>query len=1064
MSLRRSSSQRVVALSGASILVLIACSAAQAQQAAAPSGPDGKAKETLSEVVVVGQRKALKTAQDLKKTADQIVDSITATDIGALPDRSVTEALQRVPGVTIGRTDAPRDVDRLTVEGSGVQIRGLSWVRSELDGRDSFGAKNGRQLSWEDITPELLAGVDVYKNPSADIIEGGLGGTVNLRTWMPFDSKGQKFAYSADLTQGDLAGRTTPSGSVLYSNRFSTKVGEFGILIDLAQSELKSRVDELEVDPYDAHNSSCQATSTSAALSPTSAGYAACVSGSPWKAPNAVAGYANSTVMAPTGVEFRDINRDKTRQGAYIALQYRPVPNLEFYGTYFRSQSSQYTKSYFLQTSACCSATTNQSFINTPAPGSTWNINGAGNFVSGDLWDGSNQGFLFNIGTNWSKQWTQTNDLSTGFKWYTGHWTIHGDVQYIQAASKTVDNTAYNAVIAPGLNLNVDGALPKINVDANGAMENASNYFWYAFMDDKQFNDARQLAGTFDATYDFNNDWLHSFRFGVRDTTRHATARDSGYNWALLSATWSSPQPALVSEFPTNQQLVTFNNFMHGAASAPSSLWLPTPAFASNTRGAYTFFNTNTAAAGYIPQANSLNAANGTSSIYGVNYSWASSSFWAPFNGDYQDGFSPTAGGGINRQGEQTDAGYAVLRFGHDKLFGVDVPFDGNIGVRVVDTQETADGYVGYPALLPTETAALNPLSLIPASELTFADGSKINLKKSSSYVSVLPSLNLRFKLKPDLFLRFSAAQSIVRPDFYQLQPTFQIAAGVTNYTLANAQTVTINGVSTAVPAGTQEPASVSYTFYAGNPDLKPMRSNQYDVSLEYYLTPWSLISADVFYKDIFDYIQNTASSVTLTNGGITRTAVGTIPENFGHGSVEGVELQARGFFDFLPGPLAGLGADVNMTILESHGQENASGSPYDAQQISASQLKLPLEQLSRYNANVTLMYNKYGVDARLAYNWRSRYLMTASASNLIAPVFSQAYGQLDGSILYSINEHTKIGFQAVNLSNSKIVEEIDERNNSFYGTSGVYSASLVYRHNWAVTDRRFSLVLRGTF
>jgi hypothetical protein len=80
--------------------------------------------------------------------------------------------LQRIPGLAIGRVPQPRDADRIAVEGAGVTIRGLSWVRSELNGHTSFSAKNSRVLGFEDIPPELLAGVDVYKNPSAQQVEG----------------------------------------------------------------------------------------------------------------------------------------------------------------------------------------------------------------------------------------------------------------------------------------------------------------------------------------------------------------------------------------------------------------------------------------------------------------------------------------------------------------------------------------------------------------------------------------------------------------------------------------------------------------------------------------------------------------------------------------------------------------------------------------------------------------------------------------------------------------------------------------------------------------------------
>jgi outer membrane receptor for monomeric catechols len=126
--------------------------------------------------------------------------------------------------------------------------------------------------------------------------------------------------------------------------------------------------------------------------------------------------------------------------------------------------------------------------------------------------------------------------------------------------------------------------------------------------------------------------------------------------------------------------------------------------------------------------------------------------------------------------------------------------------------------------------------------------------------------------------------------------------------------------------------------------------------------------------------------------------------------------------------------------------------------------LQLPLEQLSRYSYNFTLMYNKYGIDARLAYNWRSRYLMSASASNVQAPAYMEDYGQLDASLLYTLNEHFKVGIQAANLLDTKNVISIDERDNWYYGTQGNMSQSLIYKHNWTVADQRVSLVLRGSF
>src|SRR5215831_19494088 len=176
------------------------------------------ASDNLEEVVVSGIRASLQSAQAIKKNADQVVDSITATDIGALPDRSVSEALQRIPGVTLQRTNANRDPARLASEGGGIFIRGLSWVRSETNGRDIFSANNGRDLSFEDVSADLLAGVDVYKNPSAELIEGGIGGIVNLRTRLPFDNDKRELAFSADYNYADLKEEGFASGNALYSD------------------------------------------------------------------------------------------------------------------------------------------------------------------------------------------------------------------------------------------------------------------------------------------------------------------------------------------------------------------------------------------------------------------------------------------------------------------------------------------------------------------------------------------------------------------------------------------------------------------------------------------------------------------------------------------------------------------------------------------------------------------------------------------------------------------------------------------------------------------------------
>src|SRR6478735_1627912 len=138
-------------------------------------------------IVITGTRRALRTSQQIKRNADTVVDSITATDIGAFPDKSVAEALQRVPGITVSRLQSSDDSSHFSAEPASVLIRGLTFVRTEFNGRDSFSADGYRGLNFNDISPELMAGVDAYKNQTAEMIEGGIAGVVNLRTRLPFD-------------------------------------------------------------------------------------------------------------------------------------------------------------------------------------------------------------------------------------------------------------------------------------------------------------------------------------------------------------------------------------------------------------------------------------------------------------------------------------------------------------------------------------------------------------------------------------------------------------------------------------------------------------------------------------------------------------------------------------------------------------------------------------------------------------------------------------------------------------------------------------------------------------
>src|SRR6204780_2006811 len=178
-------------------------------QAAPATPPAADQPETLETIVITGVRASVKSAEDIKKNADQVVDSIVSEDIGKLPDNNVIEALQHVTGVQISRNAA---------EATQLLIRGLPDIETLLNGREIF-TSFGRFITLQDIPAELLARVDVEKSARADDIEGGIAGVIDVRLHRPFDFDGAEFAGSLRGTHDTLADTNNPTASVLASNR-----------------------------------------------------------------------------------------------------------------------------------------------------------------------------------------------------------------------------------------------------------------------------------------------------------------------------------------------------------------------------------------------------------------------------------------------------------------------------------------------------------------------------------------------------------------------------------------------------------------------------------------------------------------------------------------------------------------------------------------------------------------------------------------------------------------------------------------------------------------------------
>ncbi len=973
---------------GASMLALAALLPATAMAQTADQGGQ------LEEIIVTGIRAQVQSAQAIKQNANQIVDSVTATDIGALPDRSVTEVLQRIPGITIGRTADGRDADRISVEGSGVQIRGLSMVRGEFNGRDSFGARNGRALGFEDVPPELMAGVDVYKNPSADRVEGGLGGTVNLRTRTPFDAKGRILAASVDYSYADLRKEGKPSFSALYSDRWEhNKLGEFGVLFDVSDSKLSTRADTFSVNPYRER------------------------SGTPG-ASNYIAGVASGkTVYVPDGWGYRTLDFERERFGLAGVVQWRPDNRWDITLQYLRSAAEQAALEHVVGV--------NTGSANGPAKGTNFEYDANGYFVKGTISNAADgTGTTHDIDlldARWNRRYSVTQDASLNVKFApTDAWSFEGDVQYVKSTTKSIDFTIFDALpgnsALPAATLDLTGGLPKITMNvADAYRTNPANYYYSAAMDNHQRNEADQWAERFDAEYTFDDDWLSSARFGVRHNKREATTRDSNYNWGWISQTWTGEGVSTLDK-STKIPYVSYgsNNFMRGAITQPGVFLVPDGTLAKN----------------YVDAAKAVLATE-------KEPSWGGG--WRPFNGDYEA--QTGGGGGVNRQSEETFAAYAMTSFANSvNLFGEAKDVDGNVGVRYIHTKTRGTGLSIVPSAsslqLGTGTAA---------NILAFFNGTRTDFEGGRTYDYFLPTFNMRVKLTDELQWRVAAGRSIVRPDLQQLSPTFNVSATAGQL---------VGGVcQTGGSSGGNNNCIYQYTGSAGNPDLAPIRSNQYDMSLEWYFAPTGSITGAAFYKDVYGFVTTTLQTVDFTNNGVTNKILTNQPYNAGHGTIKGFEIAYSQFYDFLPGLLSGLGFQGNLTYIDAKGTRNAAVNPYDANQLAIvkGSTDLPLEGMSKWSYNLQALYSYDPVELRLAWNWRDRYLLTTTAANINIPAWADDYGQLDASAFYTVNEHLKAGVEAANISNS--------RTKILVGFPGKLTM-----HNWVDADRRYTFVLRATY
>lgn len=968
-----------------------------ATQAADQTEPGG-------DVVVTGRRAALEAADARKRRSETIIDSVVADDAGKLPDNSITEVLQRVSGVTIVRFAALNDPDHFSVEGSGIQVRGLTGVASRLNGRDIFSANGGRAIQFADVTPELMAAVDVYKASTADLIEGGTGGQIDLRTKVPFDFKdGFHIAATGEGSMGDLTRKLDGSGSILASASFDTGIGHIGILGDYARSRLSSTSNFLRTAPYFR------------------------------------VGLGGKDYFIPGGYDYGEEKFQRTRTGIYGAIQWAPADSLTFTGTFFQSRYKNRSGDWGAQTEltpgdnalvvdpAVSTFDDNGLLLSTPSLFSRSNITGLPNatFVGS-----GNKGAY--------RSTTTTRDYSLSAAWTPedGPLSIRGSIQRVTSAQDYGRLDVFREVnFLSGFGLDVSGNdLPVVTLPAGSLaiLNDPASYNWTASMPHDERNRGRLDAAQLDLEYKFEDSFFRSVKVGGRIAKRRERDQQNGYAWAALGRGWNGdPQLTYANAAPGDVEQHVFKDFFHGDAVLPGNLYFPTDALVRGYIGDRTGL-TKSPPGGFCGDINDPNNP-------------------LTFNCSAAGPLPPGSGyGGLathpdlvpNNNDTKTYAGYALVRFGQAEGRGV----SGNVGVRVVRIENNATGFL----LQNENTFIRGGQTLTLATATTPRDG-------KAKFTRVLPSVNVEYAPMDNVKLRAGYNITLDLPDFNSLRASGSV------------------GVATTTAAVQGQPGTfTNFTTDAGNPLLKPVRSDNFDISLEWYPRPGTTFHLSPFYKRLSDVLVYTLAQQPITvlfTNGTTETTTGTVTgvaNATRSAKVKGFEIGGRFFFDMLPGLLSGFGFEGNYTFIDSKNPGNLFRDIY-----GNTGEDLPLVGLSKHNFNATLLYEKGPVSARAAYSWRTKYLQSTTSNGLTPtysyyatpgqgngtstvislPQYGDTYGQLEAGVRFKITENFSYSIQGTNLLNSTVRT-----------LQGAYPGGALRGRSWFQTDRRLAVGISLAF
>lgn len=937
------------------------------------------------EVIVLGVRGAQESAINTKRDATSIVDSISAEDIGKLPDVTIADSLQRITGIQIRRSAG---------EGANINIRGLPQVVTQLNGEVYLGAGSVTtvQPNFSDIPSQLFKGADVIKSPTASLSASGLTGTVDLKTRRPFDmDEGFTYAGGLELQTGEDSGEVDPN----LNGLINWKGDKIGVLFAASYANVNL------ANYYNGLNSEVGWTSTVSEdggfndygndangdddSNDKFVGYQGF---SAWNQFTERERFGlNGSFQADLGEGFQftadwfHTTQDEYNRQAGLSLtnkwasqDFFSVGSSRNTGVDGYNTAQLYTVTgsrlkSFSQNNAYFSRSNNLnlelSYDNGGAfTATTRFVKGKADqefrhgFFEGDLTDGTTTNIWRDTLEDRIADNAKHNFFPSDVAGQPGSWAIPNPRGYSEDPTLTIDYRGSDPVWS-GFDNRINGRL--------GTGDNALTIREY-LGDSQNYN---QAAITSENNYDRRGD-LQVFRFDgsleLADTP-FVTSVDFGTRLSQRSA--SSEVFHLLTRFYEGTDGVDSN----GNPNPDGCLarWKATDiTFAEDCQVGeiidgqfygYTAipYTPLTTYGGSVISVTDYGPVRGVPIVYTLD----------PKVFDDTEGFQRSIYNNVVRS---VDPGRSYNVDLDEFSYYLQANFEhgivsGNLGVRIVETDLTVKQ---------------NAVGASRSYGLAAPDIGDVLTKRD--YRDVLPSLNVAVEPFEDLKFRFAYAETMTPLDLNQWGDAISITYALND-----------EGIQ-AVSGASQD----------GNPQLNPWRSKNYDVSAEWYFAPGSMASIGFFSIDVESFVARSVVPTALPDlDGVVRRTVALSTNVQGEGGkLEGIEATYRQSFDFLDGIWGNFGIDTNLTYSPSEQKNNKD--------IEGN--KRPFQDNSELQYNLVGWYQGERFQARLAMNYRSERLDTTNVAGGL-DLYQEETFYVDANASYDINDQFTVYVNASNIT-----------------------------------------------